>query len=370
MTMIAEGLLGRHRGAASRKPSDAIRLVDRSACQTATNIFNSKVSMIITRTPLRISIGGGGTDLPSYYSHDGGFVLSAAIDKYIYVGVNRTFTDDYFIKYSQLERVRDRSEVKHPIVREVLDLLDIGPSLEMISMADIPAGTGLGSSGTFTVGLLRALFALKREHVATRRLAELACHVEIERLGEPVGKQDQFIAAYGGLSCFEFSADGAVEVEPLNIPAASLHDLELNLVLFFTGYSRAASSILEDQSSRSLNGDEAMRRNLDETRELGYRIKSVLEAGEPEAFGEMMNEHWQRKRSRSVGMSNPQIDDLYELGMRSGAVGGKLVGAGAGGFLMFYAADSSRLRKAFRDRGLNEVVFRFDHEGSTLMARG
>jgi D-glycero-alpha-D-manno-heptose-7-phosphate kinase len=326
--------------------------------------------MIITRTPLRISIGGGGTDLPSYFGQDGGFVLSAAIDKYIYVGVNRTFTDDYFIKYSQLERVDHRSDVKHPIVREALELLDIGPSLEMISMADIPAGTGLGSSGTFTVGLLKALFAYKREHVATRRLAELACHVEIDRLREPVGKQDQFIAAYGGLNCFEFAADGSVQVEPLKIPSTSLHDLELNLVLFFTGYSRAASSILQDQATKSNSGDAEMRRNLDETRELGYRIKAALEAGDPEAFGQMMNEHWMRKRSRSQGMSNPKIDELYELGMANGAVGGKLVGAGAGGFLMFYAIDSSRLRHAFRSRGLDEVVFRFDHEGSTLLARG
>lgn len=326
--------------------------------------------MIITRTPLRISIGGGGTDLPSYYSIDGGFVLSAAIDKYIYVGVNRTFTDDYFIKYSQLERVKDRVDVKHPIVREALELMDIGPSLEMISMADIPAGTGLGSSGTFTVGLLKALFALKREHVATRRLAELACHIEIDRLGEPVGKQDQFIAAYGGISCFEFAADGSVEVEPLKIPSTSLHDLELNLVLFFTGYSRSASTILQDQATKSVSGDAEMRKNLDETRDLGYRIKKALENGEPEAFGHMMNEHWQRKRQRSRGMSNPQIDELYELGMSNGAVGGKLVGAGAGGFLMFYAADSTRLRQAFRLRGLDEVVFRFDHEGSTLLARG
>jgi D-glycero-alpha-D-manno-heptose-7-phosphate kinase len=326
--------------------------------------------MIITRTPLRISIGGGGTDLPSYYSQDGGFVLSAAIDKYVYIGVNKTFTDDYFIKYSELERVKHRADVRHPIVREVLEMLRIDPSLEIVSMADIPAGTGLGSSGTFTVGLLRALFALKREHVSTRKLAELACHVEIDRLGEPVGKQDQFIAAYGGLTSFEFDREGAVSVEPLQISSSALHDLELNLVLFFTGYSRSASMILDDQSSRSQRGDVDMRRNLDETRELGYRIKAVLENGEPDAFGDMLNEHWLRKRKRSEGMSNPKIDELYDLGMASGAVGGKLVGAGAGGFLMFYASDSARLRQTFRDRGLEELVFRFDHEGSALLARG
>jgi D-glycero-alpha-D-manno-heptose-7-phosphate kinase len=325
--------------------------------------------MIISRTPLRISIGGGGTDLPSYYRHEGGFVLSAAINKYIYVGVNRTFTDDYFIKYSQLERAAARGDVKHPIVREVLEMLDIQPAIEIVSMADIPAGTGLGSSGTFTVGLLRALHAMKRDHVSTAQLAELACHVEIDRLSEPVGKQDQYIAAFGGITSFEFAPDGSVSVEPLQIPATALHDLELNLMLFFTGYSRSAASILQDQTVKSAQGDAGMRRNLDETRELGYRIKAALELGEPEHFGELMNEHWERKRRRSTGMSNPRIDELYNLGMRSGALGGKLVGAGAGGFLMFYAKNASLLRRAFHEQGLEEVVFRFDHDGATLLAR-
>ena len=326
--------------------------------------------MIITRTPLRISIGGGGTDLPSYFRQDGGFVISAAIDKYIYVGVNKTFTDDYFVKYSQLERVANRSELKHPLIREALELLDIGPALEIISMADIPAGTGLGSSGSFTVGLLKALFAFKHEHIATQRLAELACNIEIDILGEPVGKQDQFIAAYGGLSCFDFNCDGSVDVSPLRLPAPTLRDLESNLVLYYTGYSRSASAILADQSNRSSAGDAAMRANLDETKELGRQIKAALERGEPEAFGEMMNEHWQRKRQRSAGMSNPTIDELYQLGLANGATGGKLVGAGAGGFLMFYAHNPSQLRQAFDDRHLEEVMFRFDHEGASLMALG
>lgn len=325
--------------------------------------------MIITRTPLRISIGGGGTDLPSYYQHDGGFVLSAAIDKYVYIGVNKTFTDDYFLKYSQLERVTSRADIQHPIVREALELLDVPPSLEMVSMADIPAGTGLGSSGTFTVGLLKALHALRRQHISTHDLAEMACHIEIDQLGEPVGKQDQYIAAFGGLTSFEFKTDGSVSAEPLQIPATALHDLELNLVLFFTGYSRSASAILQDQSTRSTGGDSAMRRNLDETRELGYRIKAALESGEPETFGHLMNEHWERKRRRSSGMSNPVIDELYQLGMDHGALGGKLVGAGAGGFLMFYTKDAALLRRTFRERGLEEVVFRFDHDGCSVVAR-
>ena len=326
--------------------------------------------MIISRTPLRISLGGGGTDLPSYYSHDGGFVLSAAIDKYVYIGVNRTFTDDYFLKYSQLERVTDRSQIEHPIFREVLNLLEIDKSIEIISMADIPAGTGLGSSGSFTVGLIRALYAHRREHISSQDLAEIACDIEINKLNEPVGKQDQYIASFGGINCFEFKKDGNVDVAPLALSLSTLHDLELNLVLFFTGYSRSASGILKDQSDKSNSGDADMRKNLDETQALGRQIKDCLENGEAEQFGLLMNDHWQRKRRRSTGMSNPTIDELYELGMTNGAVGGKLVGAGAGGFLMFYANDAGKLRNAFRQRGLEEVVFRFDHDGSTILSRG
>ena len=325
--------------------------------------------MIISRTPLRISIGGGGTDLESYYKHDGGSFISAAIDKYIYIGLNRTFTDDYFIKYSKLERVSRRQEIEHPIIREAFDLLSVEPSIELVSMADIPAGTGLGSSGSFTVGLLRALYAYRREHVSSHELAEIACQIEIERLKEPIGKQDQYIAAYGGLTCFDIDKLGNVSAVPLSVSQATLHDLELNLVLFFTGYSRSASTILQDKTLKSNNGDLEMRKNLDETRILGQQIRRSLEDGRPEDFGGFMNDHWQRKRLRSSGMTNVHIDELYELGMSNGAIGGKLVGAGAGGFLMFYAKDVGRLQHAFRKQGLSEVIFRFDHDGSTLLAR-
>lgn len=296
-------------------------------------------------------------------------MVSAAIDKYVYIGVNGTFTDDYFIKYAQLERVQVRSEIQHPIFREVFDLLDVSPSIEVVSMADIPAGTGLGSSGSFTVGLLRALHAYRREHISTADLAEMACHVEIDRLGEPVGKQDQYIAAYGGVSCFEFSQDGFVTAEPLRLSPETLQDMENNLVLFFTGYSRSASTILQDQSKRSEAGDTKMRANLDETLKLGLSIRSALEGGDPAAFGALLNDHWQRKRSRSDGMSNATIDNLYDVGMSNGAIGGKLVGAGAGGFLLFYAHDVARLRAAFRERGVQELPFRFDHDGSVILAR-
>jgi D-glycero-alpha-D-manno-heptose-7-phosphate kinase len=326
--------------------------------------------MLITRTPLRISIGGGGTDLPSFYERREGFVISAAIDKYVYIALNRTFTDDYLLKYSELERRGSIDQITHPIIREALRLHEVPPGLEMVSVADIPAGTGLGSSGAFTVGLLRALYAFNREHATEEALAEESAHIEINLLGEPVGKQDQYIAAFGGLTCFEFHSDGNVSVSPLAVSHDTLHDLEERLLLFFTGYSRSAGSILADQRSRSVEEDDEMLANLEYTRELGVRIRDALEEGRCADFGTLMHEHWERKRDRSEGMSNERIDDLYKLGLDNGAVGGKLVGAGAGGFLMFYAEDPRGLRAAMAETGLAETRFRFDLDGSIVLTRG
>jgi D-glycero-alpha-D-manno-heptose-7-phosphate kinase len=325
--------------------------------------------VLITRTPLRISIGGGGTDLPSYYREGGATVVSAAINKYIYIGVNRTFVPDYFIKYSQLERAERVDDISHPLVREALRSTEIEPGVEIVSMADIPSGTGLGSSGTFTVGLLRALYAFKREHITAGALAEEACRIEIDRLAQPVGKQDQYIAAFGGLTCFQFHPDERVTVSPLQISNVTLHDLEEHLLLFFTGYSRSASTILADQKQRSTEGDASMRAALDFTQSIGLRIKDALEAGDTGEFADLMHEHWEDKRRRSSGMSNGDIDAWYELGRREGARGGKLVGAGAGGFLLFYADDPQRLRAAMSAKGLEEVRFFFDHDGSTVIVR-
>ncbi len=325
--------------------------------------------MIITRTPLRVSLGGGGTDLPSYYQGRGGIVVSAAIAKYIYIGINRTFTDDYFIKYSELERVTHASDIRHPIVREVLLLHDVAPGLEIVSLADIPSGTGLGSSGSFTVGLLRAVYALKREHVAANSLAEEACHVEIDRLCRAVGRQDQYIAAFGGLTCFEFDPAGAVTVSPVQMPHAALLDLEEHLLLFFTGYSREAEEQLREQKSRTEDGDERMVRNLEAVAQIGREVKLALEAGDCRRFAELMHAHWQIKRGRSSGMSSDRIDHWYELGRANGALGGKLVGAGGGGFLMFYAENPAALRAAMAGAGLAEVRFTFDHDGSAVVVR-
>lgn len=325
--------------------------------------------MIITRSPLRISLGGGGTDLPSYYKDHGGFLIAAAMDKYVYITLHRTFVEDIIIKYSKVERIRSANEIEHPIIREAIDLVGLKdtPPIEITSMADIHAGTGLGSSGSFTTALLRALYEYKREVVQTYDLAEKACHIEIDRLHEPIGKQDQYIAAFGGLRCFTFNRDGSVDIEPLAISDETLYELEDNLVLFYTGYSRKASSILSEQNTKTKAQDSDMIENLNYIKELGYRTKEVLEQGKLSLFGEIMHEHWMHKKRRSNNMTNPRIDELYELAMKSGAIGGKLIGAGGGGFLMFFCNDKAKLRKTFAKEGLREVRFRIDNEGTKVM---
>ena len=324
--------------------------------------------MIISRSPLRITLGGGGTDLASYYEDHEGFLIAAAIDKYVYVTVMRPFTEGVYLKYSQLEQVEKVEQVQHPIIREALDLMGFRtPQVEITTLADIPAGTGLGSSGSFTTALLKALFTHRKRYIHQHELAELACNIEIDRLGEPIGKQDQYIAAIGGLTCFTFHKDGKVTAEPLKISMQTMFDLEDNLLLFFTGFSRSASGILRDQKVRSQQNDVNMIANLHYVKDLGLRSKSALEGGNTTLFGELMHEHWEHKKRRSGGMSNPQIDEWYQLAMNNGAIGGKLVGAGGGGFLMFMAKDRSKLRQAMAGAGLEEVRFKFDFEGTKVM---
>jgi D-glycero-alpha-D-manno-heptose-7-phosphate kinase len=326
--------------------------------------------MIIVRSPLRISLGGGGTDLPSYYREHGGFLIAGAIDKFVYVTVIRPFTPGVYLKYSKIEHVDSIDEVQHPIIRESLRQFDFRPpQIEITTLADIPAGTGLGSSGSFTTALLRALHAHNRGMIHPRELAEQACHIEIERLGEPIGKQDQYIAAFGGLTCFTFHRDGAVEASPLAIDEETRWALEDNLLLFFTGYSRSASRILADQNQRTVRNDPAMIDNLHYVKDLGVRGRAALEAGRLTEFGRLMHEHWENKRKRSGDMSNPRIDAWYDIATANGAVGGKLIGAGGGGFLMFYSEDKARLRHAMREAGLVEVRFHFDFEGTKVVAQ-
>ena len=324
--------------------------------------------MIIARSPLRITLGGGGTDLPSYYREHEGLLVSAAIDKYVYVTVMRPFKPGIYLKYSQLEHVEEIRDVKHGIIREALEVLGFRtPQVEITTLADIPAGTGLGSSGSFTTALLRALYAHRKRHIRQEELASLACHIEIDRLGEPIGKQDQYIAAYGGITCFTFGKDDSVHAVPLGLSMDTLFDLEDNLLLFFTGFSRSASAILSEQKTRTEAHDEEMLRNLNFVKDLGLRSRDALETGDLLRFGELMNESWQHKKRRSGGMSSSKIDEWYEMGMRNGAVGGKLVGAGGGGFLMFYARDRRALRRAMASAGLEEVRFKFDFEGSKVV---
>ena len=324
--------------------------------------------MIITRSPLRVSLGGGGTDLPSYYREHGGFLIAAAIDKYVYINIHRRFVEGYLLKYSQMEETASIDEIRHPIIREALRHVGVPKNIEITSMADIPAGTGLGSSGSFTTALLKALHCYNMGHIAPQQLAEEACYIELDRLGEPIGKQDQFIAAYGGITCFEFVEGKPVRAFPIKISDETLFNLEDNLLLFFTGYSRSASAILREQDDRSKEHDRKMIDNLHVVKDLGYRSHAALEAGDLAEFGRLMDVHWQHKKSRSEGMSNSKIDDWYTLALSNGAIGGKVTGAGGGGFLMFYASDKTRLRHTMREAGLREVRFRFDFEGTKIVA--
>jgi len=324
--------------------------------------------MIITRSPLRISLGGGGTDLPSYFREHSGFLIAAAIDKYVYINVHQRFVEGFLLKYSNLEEAATVDDIKHPIIREALRLVDIQErNLEITSMADIPAGTGLGSSGSFTTALLKALHALKKNLVHPAELAEQACCIELEKLGEPIGKQDQYISAYGGITAFRFMPDGRVEAAPLKISEETLFNLEDNLLLFFTGYARSASAILKEQDDKSKQADTAMMENLHFIKDLGKQSQKALESGDLEEFARLMDVHWQRKKERSKGMSNNDINAWYDCAMANGALGGKVIGAGGGGFLMFYAGDKVKLRHAMRGQGLTEVRFRFDFEGTKIL---
>lgn len=324
--------------------------------------------MLITRSPLRISLGGGGTDLPSYYQDHGGFLISAAIDKYVWVTMSRPFVPGVFLKYSKIEKVDTVDQIEHPIVREAFRMMGITElQHEITTLADIPAGTGLGSSGSFTTALLKAMYSFERRLLLPGDLARLACEIEIEKLNQPVGKQDQYIAAYGGITAFEFAKNGEVEASPVAMSQTTLHELEDHLLLFFTGYSRSASAILKDQDTRTKASDDSMISGMHYVKELGFRSKQALEANQPAVFGEIMHEHWENKRKRSSGMSNPKIDEWYELGRKAGAIGGKLVGAGGGGFLMFYAPEPMKVRQAMIEAGLEEVRFRFDFDGTRVV---
>ncbi len=323
--------------------------------------------MIISKTPLRISLGGGGTDLPFFYQKHGGFVISAAIQKYVYIIISHRFEKDFRISYSETEICDSVSKIKHPIVREALRVAKLKDPVEIISVSNVPARTGLGSSGSFTVGLLNALYSYQKKDIVRKDLAETACHIEIDLLKEPVGKQDQYIAAFGGMCCLTMDKNGNVTVKPLKISGETKDDLENRLVFIYTGLTRSVSEILRDVQKNKNPSDEYLMK----IKEIGYKVKKSLESGNLDDFGRLMHQHWEEKKQTSGKITNNKIDRYYNMALEAGALGGKVIGAGGGGFLMFYCnSDSSKknIIKKFRAAGLDEVKFRFESDGSKIIS--
>jgi D-glycero-alpha-D-manno-heptose-7-phosphate kinase len=325
--------------------------------------------MIITRTPFRFTLGGGGTDLPSYYSKYGGFILAAAINKYMFINLNRPIVDDLVrVKYSKTEIVTHRNELQHDIAKEAMRMMDIENALEIISMADVPAGTGLGSSSCYAVGLLNGLHTMKREYVSLQELAEEACEIEINRLGKPIGKQDQYMAAFGGITVLEIEKDGNVRVRKINISGATLDDLNRNLLMFYTSTSRNADEILSEQSQGVKGEKRDVVESMHYIKDLGYRILDAVEDGNITNIGLMFDKHWQYKKKISTKMSNPHFDKIYEIAKANGALGGKISGAGGGGFFLFYVEEKQgRFREEMKKQGLREMRYRFDFEGTKVI---
>lgn len=335
--------------------------------------------IIVARAPLRIPIGGGGTDLPSYYSLYGGEWISASIDKYIYIILNTRFKRNSLkLSYSETEETSDINNIRHPVFREVLKLLNINQGLDIFSAADIPSRTGLGSSGSFTVALLFALYNFLHDSngikiPSLREIVEQSCHITIDVLKQPSGKQDEYIAAYGGITSFVTSKNGRTSVKPLFSGRSSLKiikELESNLLMFYTGIRRESSSALKYQVKATQKKEKEIIENLHKVKKIGQEIKKALLAGDFYRFGELMDEHWQNKIKRE-GTSNPQINRWYEIAKKNGAVGGKLMGAGGGGFFLFYCEkDKDKLRKAMNKLGFQEQPFHFVPEGVKIVARG
>ena len=324
--------------------------------------------MIISRAPVRISLGGGGTDLESYYSKYGGFLIAGAIDKHVFISANKRFYDSIRLSYSETEIVNGVDNIKHRIFREVLKLLNMNNGLELVSIADVPANCGLGSSSSFTVSLLNALHAYKREFISQKQLAEEACHIEIDLLGEPIGKQDQYISAFGGVTTLTFERDGNVIVEPLKMSEEAMDDLERNILLFHTGIERSASEILSEQNEKSKRDEADVIETLHQIKKIGLETKKAFEKGDLDRFGELLDVHWQTKKQLSNKVSSGSIDDWYATAMRNGALGGKIMGAGGGGFFMFYCSeDKAKLTNALKEKGLKQMRFRFDFEGAKIL---
>jgi D-glycero-alpha-D-manno-heptose-7-phosphate kinase len=325
--------------------------------------------MIITRTPFRITLGGGGTDLPSYYEKHGGFIFSFALDKYMFITVKRPFADDLIrLKYNISETVENLSELKHDIARECLIKLNITKSIDIVSLADIPAGSGLGSSSSYTVGLLNALHTMKRDYLSLHDLAEEACDIEMHRLKKPMGKQDQYLATFGGFSVLEIAKDGHVKVKRANINDTTIEGLKRNLLSFYTGVQRKNVGILGLQNKSTENNEKQVLESLNYIKESGYKILDLVESGNITDLGRMFDEHWKYKKRLAKGITNRRFDEIYEIAKKNGALGGKITGAGGGGFFLFYCEENqSKLREAMKDAGLKEMRFDFDYEGTKVL---
>ncbi len=325
--------------------------------------------MILTRTPYRVTLGGGGTDLPSFYREHGGFILAVAIDKYMFLNVNTPIVDDKIrVRYTASEIVDHVDDVKHTLAREALRHFGITNGIEIVSIADIPAGTGLGSSSSYLVGLLNALHTLLQDQATSQKLAEEACHIELEVLKKPIGKQDQYMAAFGGLTALDIKPDGGVCVKRLELDLDLVENLEHNILMFYTNEMRDATTILKKQDEATRTRDPRVVNSLCEIKDIGLEIRDAISKGNLRRFGELLDVHWQSKKRLSEGISNPQIDAWYELAKQNGAIGGKISGAGGGGFLMLYCEENkTRLRQAMHAAGLRELKFRFDYEGSKVV---
>ncbi|MDP2948064.1 MAG: hypothetical protein Q8P22_00810 [Chloroflexota bacterium] len=325
--------------------------------------------MIVTRTPLRISLGGGGTDIPSYYSRHKGFLVSAAINKYVYIFVNRRFEDSVRISYSKTEIVDRVEDIQHPIVREALKMVGLSRALEIVSVADLPGNTGLGSSSAFAVGLLNALHTYKREQVSPLQLAEEAYSIEVERLKEPIGKQDQYVAAFGGIPCLEIDNAGQVRVTQVEVSEEVTQEFENTVALFYTGIQRRASDVLGEQSKGVAQDAGQVLQAMHTIKAIGYEVKAALETGYLMRFGELLDKHWETKKLLSSKVSSGQIDRWYDLARQNGALGGKIMGAGGGGFFMFCCPNGRKaeIRRALATEGLREVRYAIEFEGSKVM---
>ena len=325
--------------------------------------------MITSRSPLRISLGGGGTDLPSYYKKYDGYCISGSINKYVYTTIIKPFKPGIYLKYSEIEKQKKFSKIKHKIIKHVLrrEIKNKVPQIEIITLADIPSGTGLGSSGSFTVGLLKALRSFNKELITQKKLAELSCKIEIEDLKNSSGKQDQYIATYGGISEFYFKKNGEVIVKRLPLKQDTINELNENLVLFFTGYSRSSTEVLKDQDVKTKKLNYEMIENLNIIKKLGYQSRDALIKSDIEKFGKIMHDHWNIKKKRSKQISNKKINDWYDIAVKNGAIGGKLIGAGGGGFLLFLADNKKKLRTTMNKLGLLEVNFQFEFEGAKII---